>query len=94
MQWKWQLYMDTCLPFDLRYAPRIFTVLADMLEWCTKEQDVAHLFHYLDDYITMGSAEAKECKANMVTLLATCGRLGVPIAPDKCQGPATRLTYL
>ena len=30
----------------------------------------------------------------MVTLLATCNRLGVPIAPDKCEGPVTRLTYL
>ena len=83
MQWKWLLYMDTCLPFGLRYAPRIFTVLADMLEWRTKEQDVAHLFHYLDDYVTMGSAEAKECKGNMVTLLATCGRLGVPIRSSR-----------
>ena len=94
MQWKGQLYIDTCLPFGLRSAPRIFTALADMLEWCTKEQGVAHLFRYLDDYITMGNAEAEECKANMVTLLATCSSLCVPIAPDKCEGPATRLTYL
>ena len=85
MQWKGQLYIDTCLPFILRSAPRIFTALADMLEWCTKEQGMAHLSHYLDDHITMGSAEAEECKANMVTLLATCSRLGVPIAPDKCK---------
>ena len=94
MQWKGGLYVDTCLPFGLRSAPRIFTALADALEWCTKEQGVTYLFHYLDDYITMGGAESEECKANMVTLLATCNRLGVPIAPDKCEGPVTRLTYL
>ena len=94
MQWKGELYVDTCLPFGLRSAPRIFTAVADMLEWCAKEQGVTHLFHYLDDYITIGKAESNECKANMVTLLATCERLGVPIAPDKCEGPATRLTYL
>ena len=94
MLWKRQLYVDTCLPFGLRSAPRIFTALADMLEWGVKEQGVSHLFHYLDDYITIGSAESEECKENAAALLATCSRLGVPIAPDKCEGPATRLTYL
>ena len=94
MQWNGHLYIDTCLPFGLRSAPRIFTALADMLEWCAKEQGVAHLFHYLDDYITMGRAESTECKANMATLLVTCNRLGVPVAPEKCEGPTTMLTYL
>ena len=86
--------MDTCLPFGLRSAPRIFIALADALEWGTMEQGVTHHFYYLDDYITMGGAGSEECKANMVTLLATCNRLGVPIAPDKCGGQVTRLTYL
>ena len=94
MQWKGQLYVDTCLPFGLRSAPRIFTALADTLEWCAKEQGVSHLLHYLDDYITIGSAGSEECKANMVTLIATCNKLGVPVAPDKSEGPVTRLTYL
>ena len=94
MQWNGHLYIDTCLPFGLRSAPRIFMALADMLEWCTKEQSVAHLFHYLDDYITMGRAGSTECKANMATLLATCSRLGVPVAPEKCEGPTTMMTYL
>ena len=80
--------MDTCLPFGLWSAPKIFTALADTLEWCSKEQGATHLFNYLDNYITMGGAESEECKANMVTLLATCNRLGVPIAPR--EDPVTR----
>ena len=51
MQWKGGLYVDTCLPFGLWSAPRIFTALADTLEWCAKEQGATHLFHYLDDYV-------------------------------------------
>ena len=93
IQWKGGLYVDTCLPFGLWSAPKIFTALADPLEWCTKEQGLTHLFHYLDDYITMGGAESEEYKAHMVTLLATCNRQGVPIAPDKYEGPVIRLTY-
>ena len=54
MQWKDHVYIDTCLPFGLRSAPRIFTEVADMLEWCAKQQGVSHLMHYLDDHITWG----------------------------------------
>ena len=89
------MFVDTCLPFGLQSAPRIFTAVADMLEWCVKEQGVSHLLHYLDDYITMGSAGLEECNVNTATLLATCNGFRVPISPDKCNnGPATRLTYL
>ena len=33
MMWKGQLYIDTALPFGLRSAPKIFSALADALEW-------------------------------------------------------------
>ena len=94
MHWKGQLYVDICLPFGLRSAPRIFTALADMLEWCAKDQGVSHLYHYLDDYIMMGRAESEECNVNTATLVATCNRLSVPIAPDKCEGPTTMPMHL
>ena len=32
MEWKGELYVDTCLPFGLRSTPRIFTALVDALE--------------------------------------------------------------
>ena len=33
MRWEQNIYIDTCLPFGLRYAPKIFNVLADLLSW-------------------------------------------------------------
>ncbi len=30
----------------------------------------------------------------MAVIMDKCTRLGVPIAPDKCDGPTTRITYL
>ena len=42
----------------------------------------------------MGSAELEECNVNTEKLLAICNRLVIPIAPDKCEGPAMRLNYL
>ena len=35
MMWNGQLYMDTALPFGLRSAPKIFTVVADALQFIT-----------------------------------------------------------
>ena len=33
MQWKGGVFFDTRLPFGLRSAPKIFTAVADALQW-------------------------------------------------------------
>ena len=84
MHWKGQLYVDTYLPFTLRYAPRIFTCRV-----MCQGTDVSHLFHCLDDYIIMSNTRSEECNVDTV-----CNRLVVPTALEKCEGPAMRLPYL
>ena len=54
IQWTGQLYFDTRLPFGLRSPRKIFTAVADALQWVLEEQGVSWVAHYLDDYITMG----------------------------------------
>ena len=39
--------MDTVLPFGLRSAPKIFTALADTLEWVTRQRAGVSWFHGL-----------------------------------------------
>jgi hypothetical protein len=94
MQWADQIYFDTRLPFSLRSAPKIFTAVADALQWVFQKQGVSWVAHYLDDYITMGPPEADTCAKNLDTMLATCTRLGVPTAPGKCEGPDMALVFL
>ena len=53
MQFDGQVYLDTTLPFGLRSAPKIFTALADALEWIL---GMDWLMHYLDDYLTLRSS--------------------------------------
>ena len=36
MQWGEQLFVDTVLPFSLRSAPKLFTAVADAVEWVAK----------------------------------------------------------
>ena len=38
MEWQGVIYIDTCLPFALRSAQKLFNVLADLLEWISLNQ--------------------------------------------------------
>ena len=60
MLWKGEVFVDTTLPFRLRSVPLLFTALADAALWVMKEHGTSHVFHYVDDFITMG-ADAAEC---------------------------------
>ena len=82
---------SAALPFGLRSAPKIFTALADGLEWMAKEHGVEYLWHYLDDFITCGAAGSEECRLHLQILLDICKRLGVPIAEEKVDGPTACL---
>ena len=94
MRWKGQFFFDTRLPFGLRSAPKIFSAVADALQWSLVQAGVTWVAHYLDDFITLGRKESKECGSNLDCILATCRRLGVPVARAKCEGPTTSLVFL
>ena len=39
MSWNGQIYVDAALPFGLRSAPKIFTVLVDAMEWMDLQEE-------------------------------------------------------
>ena len=94
MRWKGAIYIDTCLPFGLRLAPKIFTALADALGWIFTQHGVRDVIHYLDDFLIVGDPGSSECSVALNVALELCGRLGVPIAEQKLQGPTTSLSFL
>ena len=49
-----EILVDKVLPFGLRSAPMIFSSVADAVQWTVQRKSVEELFHYLDDYITLG----------------------------------------
>lgn len=94
MQWKQRLFVDNALPFGLRSAPKIFTAIADILEWVIKQRGVGMVHHYLDDFITLGEPDTATCAHNLQVIIETCEQLGVTVAIDKCEGPTVCLTFL
>ena len=94
MAWRDVIYIDTCLPFGLRSAPKLFNILADLLEWILKHLGVTFVLHYLDDFLTMGSPDTSECHHNLQLLIEVCQMLGIPLAIAKVEGPTTVLEFL
>ncbi len=94
MRWKQKLYIDTVLPFGLRSAPKIFSALADALEWILFNRGVSTLIHYLDDFLTMGCGNTSQCSVNLNQIQDTCKLLGIPLKRQKIEGPDSRMTFL
>ena len=79
MRWKQDLLIDKVLPFGLRSAPIIFSAIANALQWVIQQKDVDHLFHYLDDFITIGPPSSEACQHTLSIITSTCQHLGVPV---------------
>ena len=83
------------LPFGLRSAPYIFSSVSDLVERVLKNQyDVSLLLHYLDDFHTLGPPNSQTCQQNLATCIQQFQDCGIPLHPDKLEGPSTVLTVL
>ena len=82
------------LPFGLRSALKIFTTVADALEWVARQRGVPEIDHYLDDFVTLGPHATADCQKNLDIIIQTCMDLGIPLALEKLEGPTTCLTFL
>ena len=70
MSWQDKVYVDAVLPFGLRSAPVIFNTLADALLWILRKHGIRVIFHYLDDFFTLGAPGTDECARNMRIMVA------------------------
>ncbi len=50
--------------------------------------------HYLDDFVTTGDPEGDECGRNADIMHGICEQLGMPVEPEKDEGPATVISFL
>ena len=87
------VYIDTALPFGLWSAPKIFTALADAMEWVVRQEGVDFIIHYLNNFLLVGVPASQECTGALTALLSACDRLGFPVAREKLEGPGSRLTF-
>ena len=48
----------------------------------------------LHTFAVMGPPDSEVCAKNLLTMKAVCNDLGIPLAPEKQEGPSTELTFL
>ena len=94
VRWREEVWLDAALPFGLRSAPKIFSAVADALQWIMLERGVAMGINYLDDFLFVGRADTSECGDSLRIALEACRDLGMPVAMHKVGGPATVLDFL
>ena len=94
MSWDDEVYVDSVLPFGLRSAPKIFTALADALEWVVRQTGVEVVLHYLDDFLLVGRPASIQCRVDLQRLLGVFCWLRIPVAMEKLEGPVTCLPFL
>ena len=92
-QWNGFIFMDKMLPFGLQSAPKIFSALADALQWILVDKGITHLLHYLDDFIFAAATQADALRQKDI-LVSACSQLGIPLEMSKLEGSATCLTFL
>ena len=95
MKWWGEYFIDLALPFSLRFAPFIFSSFADLLEWILKHNyEVQFLFHYLDEFHTLGPPDSPVCQQNLDICVCLFSEWGIPFHPGKLEGPSTCVTVL
>lgn len=87
-------YFDMAQPFGARSSCATWERLAKLINWSilqgSNSDATAH--HYLDDYIFVGRGAG--CQSLLDTFIQLCNQLGVPLAGEKMEGPATIITFL
>ena len=79
IRWGGNCYVNGMLPIGLRSAPKNFTAVADVLEWCISRYNVPY---YLDDFVIVAPLGTRDCD-----------EFGDPLAPEK-EGPSCELTFI
>ncbi len=58
-----------------------------------QQKGASVVFHYVDDFITLGAPRSAECSNNNVIMHETCEYLGLSPEPEKDEGPDTAISF-
>ena len=92
-----QAIFDAVLPFGLRSSCAIFETFSTAANWIIENHIPAlrsKLLHYIDDFLGLCIGQQGEAAATLKRVLFIMRHLGIPIAPEKIEGPARLIVFL
>ena len=87
-----KFFQFTSMPFGLASAPRIASMLLDVVSSVLHEAGIRHI-RYLDDFLFIARTEA-DCMASMLHAAQVIKDFGLVSNPDKVEGPSQRMEFL
>jgi len=94
MRWRDVFYMDIVMQFGLASATAIFEWYSSAVEYMVRSLlGIVHVEHYIDDFVVIHPQQGG-CNDAVQRMLALFAKLGLPVAPDKIDGPAQLMVFL
>ncbi|KAJ1200350.1 hypothetical protein NDU88_004174 [Pleurodeles waltl] len=95
MQLDGNIYVERVLPMGCSISCALFETFSTFLQWVfVKTSGHRWVTHYLDDFLFVGTAASGDCGRDLDTFQKLAQQAGVPLAPEKTEGPAPILTFL
>lgn len=93
--WNNQFYVDQCLPMGCSVSCALFEQFGSFVEWVVRDVSGMNLvIHYLDDFLCIGPAASRICAVLLTSLEHIADRFGIPLAPEKTEGPGKVISFL
>ena len=95
-------FIDCALPFGTSISCKIFKDVASLIHWIAEDfkresrgdkRVGLKLVHYLDDFFTVHRLNMV-CSNIMSVFKLVCDQIGMPVSPDKSEGPTQIIEFL
>ena len=92
---KDKYYYDMAMPMGCSISCSTWEKFGTFIEWIVRKRSTGgSLLHYIDDFLFVGKEGTTDCEELMTKFHTACDKLGVPIAPEKTEGPTNKLIFL
>jgi hypothetical protein len=92
--WRGRYYYDKSLPMGCSSSCKIFETISTALQWIAVHKlGISHMVHIIDDFLIL-SVTSSSCETQLLSFLAMCSDIGIPMAPEKTFYPSTTMSFV
>ena len=93
-KWRGNYYFDKCLPMGCSSSCKIFETFSTALEWIISQKLTnVKVIHVLDNFLFIAPT-FQLCQSALDLFIQIYADIGVPLAPDKTEGPSNVISFL